>query len=288
MSLSSISALNIDKRPETYLSFLKALVHYIKNYYLSALKSAHHHILYVIPMLKAGNYQLKWFKFGTTSFAHGYEGLTSEGFCGPYRELFARNAIAIVGVRDDRKSPENYPSTMNQIGCIGRETPLGVVYLSRRVFVETIILQNLEGINRRTTVIPSPASFLNQKMQLKLCAWDSQRTRCERVIDDESNVRDLQYKWFNEEDLTHGRENSVDNHRYHWSINCMFILILLQAQCSLFTGLSSNKVSFPVSPGQDYNCISIKGECHVTFKYKNRSIPQISKYPMLLNLRPRY
>ena len=224
MSLSKVSGLDTGSE-STFYAFFEALVHYVKDRYFRVLESAFHHVLYIIPMLNHGIHQLKWFKYEIVPFAHGFDDLPSEGICGRHGELFARNSVVIAGVFSDRRLAQDYwfPANMNWIGGQGQEIPHGAVCLSHRVFLATILLQNLEEINRRTTIIPKLAGVKDQEVHLELLTWNSHPIKCvdkcEWERDGEPDGKSLQFKWRNYDHLTHNHESNFDNSR-RYLVDC--------------------------------------------------------------------
>lgn len=175
-------------------------------------------------MLSHGIHRPKWFNYRIVPFAHDVPDLPTEGICGKHADLFARNSIVIAGVFSDRKLGDSYwfPSTMNWIGGFGNEIPHGAVCLSNRVFLSTVLLQNLESYNRKTTMIPKIAGVKEQDIYLELSTWDKHPIKSSDTCDwqrDANQDESLEFTWRNDDYLTHNHESNFDSTR-QYIVNC--------------------------------------------------------------------
>lgn len=205
----------------------QAIVHYVQHHYFKVLERANHHVLYTIPTINRGIHCLKHFKFQVVPFAHGHHNLPLEGIYGPHSAIFARNSIVIVGMLGDHELPEGWlPAGINWVGGLRENIPHGAVCISHRVFLDTVILRQLEFINRQTTIIPTFTGVEDGEFKLELATWDThpmkQRSksanRCEwKKL--ETSTDSLEYAWLNKEQWRYDHEGDIDGVG-HYSVAC--------------------------------------------------------------------
>ena len=128
-----------------------------------------------------------------------------EGIFGRYRAIFERNSIVIAGMTHGRSMPScPLPRGINWVCGFGKEITNGSVYLSRRAFLEGVLLEKLERINRETTIVPTFSGIKDGRWVLELAAWDDHVMKrdalCKwREVTKESNLDTLEFEWKNKE-----------------------------------------------------------------------------------------
>ncbi|EJC99828.1 uncharacterized protein FOMMEDRAFT_31083 [Fomitiporia mediterranea MF3/22] len=94
---------------------------------------------------------------------------------------------------------------VNWVLSIGKDVPLGTVYISHSSFLEGILLKYLERINHQTTMVPEFWGVTDKKWIFDLVEWDNHKAkkgkRCvwRDVTMQDSSMDHLQFAWRNKD-----------------------------------------------------------------------------------------
>lgn len=116
-----------------------------------------------------------------------------------------RNSIVITGMTTDRPLPADpIPRGWNWFYNSVADVPIGTVYLSRKSFLDGVILKITEHVNHETTIVPVWLGINNDRWIFELKKWDDHVAKfglaCNwRELTAEDNVNTLEFTWRNKE-----------------------------------------------------------------------------------------
>ena len=107
----------------------------------------------------------------------------------------------------------------------GRRKNFGTVYLSKEIFLEGRLLRLLEGVNRRTTLLPKFAGIINGRSNFEVWAWDEEthhkNTKC-LWEPRESGPEALEYGWEHYDSWSH-EHKGTDEKKSAYSLSCEWL-----------------------------------------------------------------
>ena len=231
LCLSSLPGLVDCSNSRLIRTLHEALVFYITKQYFPTLVRARHNILYTIPLDVNPNDQyhkhaLTSVKFQILPFIHTNGGNFVEGLYGKQRTIFDRNMIVFLGMFDGRPMPCHWlPCGINWVCGTVKDTPHGVVCISRRSFLQARILTVLEEVNCDTTIVPRFSGIHCGKWVLKLTSW-----KCHELKDDRackwtevlSCGDSLVFQWKNRDEWCYKHEGDLNGVGYY-VVRCTYL-----------------------------------------------------------------
>ncbi|KAL5504464.1 hypothetical protein ACEPAH_7125 [Sanghuangporus vaninii] len=259
LSLSSVPGLLDGNDYCAIRSRCEALSYYIKTCYFPVLKRAKHHVLYTIPHTIPGanhkQHLLTSLRFEIIPFVYSPGMRHLEGISGHYRAVFERNSIVITGMTRGRSLPPcSLPRGINWVCGYSKNVPNGTVYLSRKAFLEGVLLEKLERINRETTVVPTFSGIKDGRWVLELAAWDDhvmkRDTKCKwREVTKRDDLDNLEFEWKNREFWRYEHDDDLYNNGTY-TIDCM----------------THNVLSIPTN--REKSVVQLKGAVKLYLKYE--------------------
>jgi len=241
----------------------QALLHYITRYYFAELRQQGHHVLYTFPVWKAGG-SCGFNRFAPSNFSFQFYGPSfgcedSGALVGPQRGSGNRNMIIIGGIIDKRKRCPSSLPPCKWNWCSSQDVFTGVVMLSRDVFLEGWLLEELLRVNERTTIVPifdgihDSGDWRFELLTLQECYAKGGETRsCERQ-DITDSCGGLQFEHRNKERWTYDKVGDACDiyHNGGYSVSCETVnklVVPTATKCGgieiKFSGTVTLKLSF--------------------------------------------
>ena len=214
-----------DKRP---IEKVQALVTYLQSYYFAQIVASGYHILYSLPIYKAGATNLPAGALTEVTFQIYSQTQYDRHNWGQVTKA-TEPVMLILGMTNYRALPAaqlKYSSSW--IIRASRGIAYGTVSLSRKTFLDDKLLALLARVNAITTIVTLPFAIERGAWKLQLTTWAQSETRkgsvCKWVLD--SNIGGLlKYKWEHRDSWRYEHEGSTDITNGSYSVDCASSLI---------------------------------------------------------------
>ncbi|EKM52523.1 uncharacterized protein PHACADRAFT_149241 [Phanerochaete carnosa HHB-10118-sp] len=231
--LSNVTDLGTD---DDSLEKLNTIRQYIPEY-LAALTHYGHNILHTVPINKApiATEPLDLFAFTDVDYRILTKKEINIDTCLNFETLETEIPLVIIyGVTGGAKLPTFHGQWAAGWQAVGREA-VGTLGLSREVFLQRYILDELKTINAMTTIVPLNVDVVDDVWHVDLTTWAQHPTRskskvgCQWKPIDVSSLDFLEYEWKYRDEWNHEHEGHQDdsgNGEYYLHCNTKNTLIV--------------------------------------------------------------